>query len=337
MLVGGLGGGRAIAAGADPAVSGPPSGATVAVTLPPADDDLLGEAAARIASELTAAGLSYRALDCPDPADCTDAASAARIWLSREDGIPTIQVVATLPSGLEARRHVRVPPATGGDDPAVLAVRAVELLRDIYLDVNRTAVIGPRVHQALDERSSPGPARSRFRVQDGRLFLGYGVLTGRHGLGPAPGPVLGMGIGFGGGFSIVASVTGAFSHRLGDAELGTVSSEQALAMMGGRYEHGTGRVRPHATLAGGVHFIHVGDRDPRLAPIGSPLQMSSTAPLVAVGAGLSVRIASWLIATAEADVIVTQPLTNVRIDGSRVGQSGGPSLLGLAGLSVLVR
>ena len=51
--------------------------------------------------------------------------------------MPTIRVIATLPDGYELHRLIRVPASAGGDDPAVIAVRATELLRDIYLDVPR--------------------------------------------------------------------------------------------------------------------------------------------------------------------------------------------------------
>ena len=50
---------------------------------------------------------------------------------------------------------MRVPAAAGGDDPAVLAVRAVELLRDIYLDVPRELV--------AREQPAPAPPRRRSR------------------------------------------------------------------------------------------------------------------------------------------------------------------------------
>ena len=287
VLLLGWGGGQVMAEPALGQPSGPPSGATVAVTRPPAGDEVLEEAAARIASELTAAGLSHRILDCPDPADCDDPASAARIWLSRADGIATIQVAAMLPSGLEARRIVRVPPATGGDDPAVLAVRAVELLRDIYLDVKRTPErreIGIATTRA--PTAAQATARSPFTIRDGRLFLGYGALTGRYDLGPAMGPMFGIGIGLGKSLSILATLFGTFSQSLGAPELGRdLSSQQAMATIGVRYEVGTWRVRPHGTLATGVHIINVTDSQPGPTLLETDNSPSSLAPLLSLGAG----------------------------------------------------
>ena len=109
---------------------------------PPADDRVLRETSWRVRSELDVAGMSSRMIDCPArPARPADAGSTTRRWraicaLARR-GDRAITVAATLPDGLELRRRVRVDPAQGGDEPSVIAVRAVELLRDIYLDIPR--------------------------------------------------------------------------------------------------------------------------------------------------------------------------------------------------------
>src|ERR1043165_7344649 len=117
-----------------------PAVTKVTVVDPPADDRILVEAGLRIRAELDAANLSNRAITCAGgvaSAGCDATASAAAIALSRQDGLATIRVIATLPDGYELHRLIRVPPPAGGDDPSVIAVRAVELLRDIYLDIPR--------------------------------------------------------------------------------------------------------------------------------------------------------------------------------------------------------
>ena len=168
-----------------------PAVTKVTVVDPPADDRVLVEAGMRIRSELDAANLSNRALTCSGgvgSASCDATASAAAIALSRQDGLAIIRVIATLPDGYELHRLIRVPAAAGGDDPSVLAMRAVELLRDIYLDVPRDfphreapkpAAEPPR--PVIEIEPPPvGPADHKAL----RMFLGAAVLGGRQRAGP---------------------------------------------------------------------------------------------------------------------------------------------------------
>jgi hypothetical protein len=93
-----------------------PAMTKVTVVDPPADDRVLVEADCAFRSELDAAGLSNRALTCAGgigSAACDATASAAAIALSRQDGLATIRVIATLPDGYELHRLIRVPPAGG--------------------------------------------------------------------------------------------------------------------------------------------------------------------------------------------------------------------------------
>src|SRR3954452_20236605 len=121
-----------------PAEAAPPTSSIVAVRRPPPGDAVLGEAGSRLRSELAAMGLEGQFVDCPptetDSGGCPDAAATATISLARrDDGIIEIGVRTMLPDGLELSRHIRVLARDGGEDPAVLAVRAVELLRDLRL------------------------------------------------------------------------------------------------------------------------------------------------------------------------------------------------------------
>ena len=333
---------RAAPAAPDPqATVAVPAVSKVTVVDPPADDRVLVEAGLRIRSELDAAGLSNRAVTCAGgvaSTGCDAKASAAAIALSRQDGLATIRVIASLPDGYELHRLIHVPPAAGGDDPSVLAVRAVELLRDIYLDVPRELAYreppppppppAPVVVAAAPEPLITTPDRKPMRV-----FLGAAVLGGRRGLGPAIAPTLGVAIPLRYGISLSGTAAGPFSRLVGgDAGISAASTTQALGAVGGRFELAFGPVSPFISLATGVHFIRA-EGTPSQAENLTPRGRSVWAPLFAAGAGISIWFRRWLAATAQIETFYTQPMTDIVVSGVVVGRAGGPSLLAQVGLS----
>ena len=318
-----------------------PAVTKVTVVDPPADDRVLVETGMRIRSELDAANLSNRALTCSGgvgSASCDATASAAAIALSRQDGLAIIRVIATLPDGYELHRLIRVPAAAGGDDPSVLAMRAVELLRDIYLDVPRDF---PH-REAPKRRGGAAAAGDRDGAAAGRpadhkalrMFLGAAVLGGRSGLGPAVAPVLGVALPLGRGLSLAGSASGPFGRLVGDENTGSATTTQALAMVGGRYElELRGGISPFVVLATGVHYIRA-EGTPALEKAPIAMSSSAIAPLFAFGAGVSVWFRRWLAATVQVEEFYTQPMTDIVISGVVVGRAGGPSLLAQIGLLV---
>ena len=310
----------------------------VTVVEPAADDRILVEAALRIRAELDAAGLSNRAVTCAGGVGaegCDATASAAAIALSRQDGLATIRVIASLPDGYELHRQIRVPPPAGGDDPSVLAVRAVELLRDIYLDVPRAL---PH-HEGASPETMPTAVVVDAETPGGegdhksvRVFLGAALLDGRRGLGAAIAPVLALAFPLRYGVSLSGVAAGPFDRLVGDAVTGTATTTQALAMLGARFEVAFGRLSPFVTVATGAHYIRA-EGTPTQDPQQRPQTSSTLVPLFAGGAGVSVWFRRWLAATAQAEVFYTQPMTDVVVSGTVVGRAGGPSLLAQIGLS----
>jgi hypothetical protein len=317
-----------------------PAVSKVTVVEPPADDRVLVEAGLRIRSELDAAGLSNRAVACAGgvaSGSCDATASAAAIALSRQDGLATIRVIASLPDGYELHRLIRVPAAAGGDDPSVLAVRAVELLRDIYLDVPRELVYreppkpqAPPPPVATVGSEAPSPPNDRKPM---RVFLGAAVLGGRRGLGPAVAPVLSVAAPLHYGLSLFGTAAGPFARLVGDTETGTATTTQALVALGVRFEIAFGPINPFVSAATGVHYIRAeGTSTQEVNQF--PLTDSSFTPLFAAGTGVSLWFRRWLAATAQIESFFTQPMTDVIVNQMVVGRSGGPSLLAELGLSV---
>jgi hypothetical protein len=239
-----------------------PAMTKVTVVDPPADDRVLVEAGLRIRSELDAAGLSNRAVTCAGgvgSVGCDATASAAAIALSRQDGLATIRVIATLPDGYELHRLIRVSGPAGGDDPSVIAVRAVELLRDIYLDIPREF---PNRDQGNRQPAPPPvvavrPADAPSEPLQLRIFLGAAMLSGQRGLGPAVAPVVGVAVPIGRGLSLSGTAAGPFDRLVGDATTGSATTTQALVTFGARYELHFGRISPFAAIATGVHYIRI--------------------------------------------------------------------------------
>lgn len=327
-----------VASGA--ADAAPPAGARsgVLVIRPPSEEALLQEASLRIRSELEASGTSSQLIDCstagmPTAPNCGDSSAAARISLSREEGIATIQVTASLPDGLELRRHVRVPPESGGGDPSVLAVRAVELLRDIYLDIPRVER-KPEPVPAASPRASPAPSVAPPpQVVQGRAFLGGALLQGRWGLGAATAPAFGFGVTLYSRLSIVIGVAGPFHERVGSTAEGMAETWQTLGALQLRYEIGAGRLRPFAAAGMGLYAMRVRGEPQPSEEMQVGLSRAKLAPLVTAGLGLIVKIFPWLAATIEAHEIVTWPL-DIMSGKNVLGRAGGPSELLQAGLIV---
>ena len=244
-------------------------------------------------------------------------------------------MIATLPDGYELHRLIRVSGPAGGDDPSVLAVRAVELLRDIYLDIPREF---PNRDQAKRQPAPPAAVAARppiapFEELQLRIFLGAAMLSGQRGLGPAVAPVIGVAVPIGRGLSLSGAAAGPFDRLVGDAMTGTATTRQALATFGVRYELHFGRVSPFATLATGVHHIRA-EGNPIQGMNQIALSENATVPLVAFGAGIAVWLRRWLAATAQLEAFYTQPMTDVIVSGAPVGRAGGPSLLAQLGLAV---
>jgi hypothetical protein len=322
---------------------------SVAVIRPPLDDHVLREAGLRIRSELTAAGVASQFVDCPpretmDPSICVRRAELeiggrghfdATICLSREDGVPVIDAITTLTDDSAVRRRLRVPSDEGGDDPAVLAVRSVEVLRDMRLDIRREARPHPDTAAFPDapETRPEGPASSlpvRWRI-----MATAEALQGRLQLGPSIGPALGVSATLGPHTSFTARVAGPF-FRSPTARTGEGASiRQEDGALGICYELGAGTVRSFGTVEGGLYHLSVrGMVTKSSPPVDVPVSSSLWAPLLAFGPGISVRVSKWMAAVGQGEVLLTHPAADVTVANIVVERAGSPSFVAQLGLWV---
>jgi hypothetical protein len=318
------------------AEAAPAASSVVAVRRPPPGDTVLEETGSRIRSELSAMGLEGQFVDCPPDAagglgTCADIAAPATISLTRDDGVVEIAVRTILPDGLELSRHVRVLAPDGGDDPSVLAVRAVELLRDLRLTVRRPPPRRPGGPARDDEEPKlppPPPLPPRWHLSAGVALLAS-PRGDQPGVGPAFAPTIAAGTFIGPSLSIVGSLAGPFDVSLGPIDTRSAALLQALATLELRFRLPIGPLKPFASVLTGVNYLKAS------IPGTSNIRVSNTSawvPLFGVGAGLSWSFRTRYFVCAEAAAFVTAPNELLYIEddnmvGKLVGRTGAPSVL----------
>ena len=327
----------------------------VAVLVPNVDDPVIAEASSRLRSELRVVGVDSSLIGC-DGAGALDAracsathrpvneaelsspppaagprvgVAGAVIALAREDGVVTIEVIERLVNGSRFFRLVFVPAHDGGDDPAVLAVRGVELLRDLHMDVERSedaprlptspAVVAP----TAPSLASPGPWR---------IIATAGLLQGRNGLGPRVAPALGLARAFGLHLAATVFASGPFLQELSTAtsQGDHTSTDQELALVGVRGMLGTRAVRPYGTLSAGV--LHLAARGHVADSSAASYQPSLWSALAGAGVGVAYALGRFIDLVAQADLLLAAPAGQVTIRSTVVGTAGAPSALFQLGL-----
>jgi hypothetical protein len=328
----------------------------VGILAPDAADPIIAEAVSRLRAELHLVGLENQLLECDsdgaqDARACSDeptappenqpAPQAARagveraiIALAREEGVITIEVIERLVNGSKFFRLVYVPARDGGEDPGVLAVRGVELLRDLHMDVERNRAAVPRTPVAPPPVTA-APAAPAATPGPWRVSALAGLLQGRDGLGPRVGPVLGVSRTFGRRWAAALLASGPYFQDLSASGTGDntyTSTRQELALLGVRGALLTGRVRPFAMIsAGALHLVAQGHSDD---PAALTRGRSLWSALFGAGVGAAFALTGFIDVIAEADLLSALPAGRIKIRDAVVGTAGAPSGLFQLGLAV---
>jgi hypothetical protein len=297
--------------------------ADVAVVRPVSDDPVLVAASARIRLELGAGGSTSALVDVGD-------GFPARVALVREDGVPTIDVLGTPAAGAVLHRRVRVPRAEGGDDPAVLAVRAVELLRGIRLEVRRIPVVAPAPAATAD---ADGDAPKEPERATWRFEAGLGVLTARpFGAALAAGPALAAAGVIAPHVSFTATFAGPFfTDRPGTPD-GSAHTGEELGALGLRADTWRSRLNLHALATVGLHHVSAAYDARGMSPTSVPplhvvTPQSLWNPAITLAVGASLRLSDRVGVSLQLAAIFVDSALSLVSNGRDVGTLGAPSLL----------
>lgn len=332
--------------------------ADVAIVLMTPDDIVLAEAGSRIRSELTASRLTSYLTDCSlsvnwDLAVCGNEVHLSRetanpeatarglsppserpsvvISLTRPRGYASIRANLLLDDGSTMLRLIHVTSSEGGDDPSVLAVRAVEMVRDLRLTADRRNSEPPSSGEFTVRKPAQTAQRAPVRWE---LTASVGMLQGRSGLARSFAPTLVLGAAGNGPWGALVSVAGPFFEEV-RSEGGTASTRQAFVILGVRYEARSGLIRPFVTVGAGLFYLRAGGN---AEPTRPPAVISTLwAPLGSATAGFSLAITPWMALVAEGGAMVTVPSGKVTVDGEVVGHAGAPSLLVRGGVQLKLR
>jgi hypothetical protein len=307
----------------------------VSVDRAPDADPLVEETALRIRSELAAAGYGSRLASCAvdpaaGPADCPRGGTLASISVARAGGATSIFVTSKLRSGLELRRQVRVRDQEGGADARLLAVRAVELLRDLQVEVAFALEAqdpeDPKPLEPFAQPPPPGP--SPFHLLAGAAVLEV-PWSDKPGPDPTLGAVLGLAEQLGPRTLAAVEAAGPFAGTLPIASSDTVPGRfdrrvyQAVGRLALRVGPRSPLDGPFAVLFAGVSYVHLTLNAPNLyGPSGQGFS-----PLAGAGMGYAARVTSRLSVSAELDVEASRDLV---IDSKR-DTAGNSTLLAESG------
>ena len=327
----------------------------VGILAPDASDPVIEESISRLRAELHLVGLESHVMDCdgegaldarafsdgradtqdgdpapPVPPAARNGVARANIALAREDGVETIEVIEKLVNGSKFFRLVYVPARDGGDDPAVLAVRGVELLRDLHMDVerNRAVLAAAPVAPAVVEPVRSPPTRS---PGPWRVAATAGLLQGRNGLGPRVAPAVGVARNLGTRLSAALLASGPYFQDLTSAgSTDQTSTRQELALLSLRGALQLGPARPFAAVSAGVlHLVADGHSDDLTAVTH---QQALWSVLASAGVGAAYPLTRFFELVAEADLLAGLPGGRITIRDSVVGTAGAPSALFQLGL-----
>jgi hypothetical protein len=340
----------------------------VAVVRSPDADGASQEIATRIVAELMADGIPVVVLTCSsvDPvcmAVSGTPVSAIVLVQRQNNNVSAVEVRAGgavakergawSPAVLDGGRVQRVADGEAGGSPAALAIRTVELLRAMLIEVSEQqadAPTGPAGHQtsetpaAVVHQTVDTGTRGLLPIGPRNLTLSMGlaVFGGLQGLSTSYGPTLSLGRRTSDHVLLSAVLAGPSFGRDQKGVSGTVSVRHELAMLQadllGLFLN---RFVLRAGFGAGVYHVHIqgqsngGDFDPFT---GQPLHPGRSdgafAGLLAWSAGAAVNLWPDVGLFVDGRLFVLTPTPVVLLDTFEVGRVGNPGVVVTSGLEL---
>jgi len=221
--------------------------------------------------------------------------------------------------------------ATSGRLPETVAIRAMELLRSSFLELNLTAD-GHR-NKPTPPPPPPSPVvrvadsgRQTARPERIGVELGGAGLIGVGGIGLAVMPLFRIDVALGAWFALHATAAGLGTRPTVETLLGSAQVSQDFVTLAGSLRFRPGRrLRPFVTLGAGALHTSV---EGRAAAAPNQGQDDGTwSFLLDAGLGASIPLRDRLYLSLAAHAQVAQPSPEVRFLGAAVATSARPNLV----------
>ncbi len=208
--------------------------------------------------------------------------------------------------------------------PQTLAIRAIELLRSSFMEINLTPEersrpeVPPEVERLVGVDVTPRRPE-RFAVE-----VGAAGVFGGGGVGPSIVPVLVLDLALGRQFFLQATLAGLGTRPRVATEVGSAQVVQTLGLLGLGYRFRPGmRWQPFVGLSAGALYTSVDGR--AASPDTKGLSADQWSLLFDAGAGVMLRMRTRFHVALAAHLQMAQPYPSIRFLESDVATSGRPN------------
>jgi hypothetical protein len=319
----------------------PSRAATVVLIGPVTPAASTGEALVRIRGELVSAGFDVQIVDA-QRADITG--SDSRRWLERlaashgadavvamigEPAFESVEVLAAdRVTGKSIVRQVPFPPLSARA-PETLAIRAIELLRASFIEIElsaRASSDGPKPTPPPEVVRFVGMERQAEPVERFGIEVGGAAVMGFEGVSPAVMPLVCLDWAPQTWLLVHLTAAGLGTRPSVRSSAGSASMAQQLLMLGASYRFRKGkRLRPFLSLASG--FLHTSAEGRPGSTDYQGLHPETWSLLLDAGLGLNLALPNRFYLSLTAHAQMAQPYPAIRLADSVVATSGRPSLL----------
>jgi hypothetical protein len=319
----------------------PSPAATVVLVQPASPASSTGEALVRIRGELVSAGFDVQTVEASAVAATGGDSSGwlerlaaghgadAVVALNDEQASDSVEVWATdKVTGKSITRRVSSVPLSARA-PETLAIRAIELLRATFLEIElsaRDTSGGPKPAPPPEVARFVGMERQDEHVERFEIEVGGAGVTGFAGLGPAVMPIVRLGWGPRPWLLVHVTAAGLGTRPSVENDIGSARVAQQLLTLGASYRFREGkRLRPFLSLSSG--FLHMTAEGESGSTEYQGYHPEGWSFLLDAGLGLGLGLSDRFYISLAAHTQMAQPYPVIRFEDSVVATSYRPNLL----------